>query len=607
MIRPVSGTTNAGTDFGQVSATSTATVSGTLAIQTAAAFTPPDGTAYQVVKGSSVTGTFSSVTGATLPDRKYVLTYNANNVTANVHYFPTVSGVSPTSGPAAGSNTVTITGQHFQATSATGAATGVSFGGVAATSFTIVDDSHITATVPAGSAGTVDVTVTGPFGTSPTSSADQYTYLPAPSVSGVSPSSGPATGATNVTVTGAHFSGATSVKFGSTAATNVLVVDDGHITATAPAGTGTVDVTVTTPGGTSATSSSDQFTYQSSGAPAVTGLNPAAGSTKGNTVVHVTGSGFTGATAVTFGGTAGTKLRVVDAGHITVTAPKRAMGSVDVRVTTPAGTSPINQPADVFTYYNPPTVASITSPADAPLAGGNTVQVKGTNFVVGQTSVKFGSTAGANVQVSSSTVLTVVAPATPTAGSVDITVTSPGGPSAKSLKDLYAYGAPAVSSFTPASGITGSTVTITGSGFAAGVTVSFGTFKSSSVKILSGTSLTATVPNGDTVASTITASDPQGSGASPTQFTPTMGIKSFSPTSGSISAGTLVTITGVGFSADSVAAFNSVNAQTTFVDSQHLKAAVPAGSSTGFLTVTSPGTDNLSGTVTSKSKFTVNP
>jgi hypothetical protein len=136
--------------------------------------------------------------------------------------------------------------------------------------------------------------------------------------------------------------------------------------------------------------------------------------------------------------------------------------------------------------------------------------------------------------------------------------------------------------------------------------VSLGAFKATA-KIVSGTSLTITVPNGDTVASTIKVSDPQGSQTSSTQFTPTMGIKSFSPTSGSISAGTVVTITGVGFSPDSVVAFNKVNASTTFVNSQTLTAVVPAGSSTGLITVTSPSTDNPSGTVTSKSKFTVNP
>jgi hypothetical protein len=83
---------------------------------------------------------------------------------------PTVTGVNPNTGPTTGGTTVTITGTNL-----TGA-TAVMFGTVAATSFTVNSDTSITAVAPAESAGTVDVTVTTPGGTSATSSADQYTY-----------------------------------------------------------------------------------------------------------------------------------------------------------------------------------------------------------------------------------------------------------------------------------------------------------------------------------------------------------------------------------------------------------------------------------------------
>ncbi|MGW2400674.1 YVTN family beta-propeller repeat protein [Kitasatospora sp. NPDC001664] len=85
--------------------------------------------------------------------------------------------------------------------------------------------------------------------------------VPAPVVSGISPSSGPAAGGTVVTVDGTGLSGASSVKFGSTEASSFSVATDNRLTAVAPAGTGTVDVTVTTPGGSSATSAADRFTY----------------------------------------------------------------------------------------------------------------------------------------------------------------------------------------------------------------------------------------------------------------------------------------------------------------------------------------------------------
>ncbi len=102
-----------------------------------------------------------------------------------------------------------------------------------------------------------------------------------PTVTGLSESTG--TGGDTITITGQNFSGAAgnlSVFFGTTAATSVTYVSDTEITAVVPNGTGTVDVTVqsgvvetgsnssenvTAPifgYGTSATSSSDQFTYQ---------------------------------------------------------------------------------------------------------------------------------------------------------------------------------------------------------------------------------------------------------------------------------------------------------------------------------------------------------
>ena len=88
---------------------------------------------------------------------------------------PAVTGISPASGPQAGGTSVTITG-----TGLTGA-TAVYFGTVPATGFTVNSATQVTATAPAAaSAGTVNVTVTTPGGTSPASTASQYTYLPVP-------------------------------------------------------------------------------------------------------------------------------------------------------------------------------------------------------------------------------------------------------------------------------------------------------------------------------------------------------------------------------------------------------------------------------------------
>ena len=89
--------------------------------------------------------------------------------------------------------------------------------------------------------------------------------LSAPTVIGIVPTSGFTVGGTTVTITGTSLSTVSAVYFGTTAATGFSLATDTSMNAVSPAGMGTVDVTVYGPGGTSATSSSDLFTYISTG------------------------------------------------------------------------------------------------------------------------------------------------------------------------------------------------------------------------------------------------------------------------------------------------------------------------------------------------------
>ncbi|MEI9982860.1 MAG: IPT/TIG domain-containing protein [Aliidongia sp.] len=176
---------------------------------------------------------------------------------------------------------------------------------------------------------------------------------------------------------------------------------------TAPTGTaGTMAVRVTTAGGTSTAVPADQYTYET--VPTVTGLTPSAGPLAGGNTVTVSGTGFvSGATAVSFGGTPGTAVAVASATSLTVTAPIGSAGTVDVRVMTAGGTS-TTVPADLYTYEVVPAVTTL-SPTAGPLGGGNTVTVTGSGFVIGATSVSFGSMPGTGVVVSGPTSLTVTA------------------------------------------------------------------------------------------------------------------------------------------------------------------------------------------------------
>ncbi|HEY5985354.1 MAG TPA: IPT/TIG domain-containing protein [Streptosporangiaceae bacterium] len=168
-------------------------------------------------------------------------------------------------------------------------------------------------------------------------------------VSAISPVSGPAAGATTVTITGSGFTGATQVDFGRASALSMTVDSDTQITATSPPGSGTVDITVVTSKGKSATHAADRFTYV---APIlkVTGVSPRSGPAAGGTTVTISGSGFTDAGAVDFGGTRAVSMTVDSDTQITATSPA-GTGTVHVIVITPGGRSAASS-ADKFSYVS---------------------------------------------------------------------------------------------------------------------------------------------------------------------------------------------------------------------------------------------------------------
>jgi hypothetical protein len=351
-------------------------------------------------------------------------------------YEPVVTEVRPASGLPAGGTKVTITGRGFKATALPGEAEhgfwveGVFFGA----NQVLVNPAGegpfgetLEATSPAGT-GTVDVTVHTQGGTSPITPADKFTYAGPPTVTKVEPTSGSAAGGTAVTITGTNFTSESSVKFGANFATGVKVNSETSITAVAPAGTETVDVTVTTPSGTSATSEADRFTY----GPTVSKVEPNTGSAAGGTSVTITGTGFTGATAVKFGSNSAASFTVASPTSITAVSPAGS-GTVDVTVTGPAATSPTST-ADQFTY-EPLTVTKV-EPNRGPPGGGTTVTITGTGFT-GATAVHFGTVSATSFTVNSATSITAVSPKG--RGKVEITVTTPAGTSPTSPADQFTY------------------------------------------------------------------------------------------------------------------------------------------------------------------------
>jgi large repetitive protein len=360
-------------------------------------------------------------------------------------------------------------------------------------------DSRIDAVAPPGE-GTAVVSVSGPAGSTSTAPA-RFTWVdptPVAVVSGVSPLIGGA--GTAVTIRGSGFSGAVAVDFG-TAAANFEVEGDTQILAWAPAGgTGLVDVTVTAPGGASAASIADQFTYipLQPPKPAPLSLSPNYGAVAGGTFVILLGSGFTNATAVSFGGQAA-QFDVVSDGRIVAVSPPAPGGTaqaVDVIVTTPIGSSTA-VPQDGFTYAAAPAVSQLT-PAEAPYLGGTEVVIGGSGFS-GADEVLFGVTAAA-FQVWSDGVVTATAP--PGVGRVQVAVRTKLGVSAAGPASQFTYAAiPAVAQLTPQSGPAagGTSVVISGQGFTGATTVAFGGVVAPAFTVDSDIQITAISPPGSGV------------------------------------------------------------------------------------------------------------
>jgi hypothetical protein len=153
--------------------------------------------------------------------------------------------------------------------------------------------------------------------------------------------------------------------------------------------------------------------------PTLTKLAPKTGSAAGGSSVTITGTGFTGATAVKFGSSNASSFIVTSGTKITAVSPPEVPGTVDVTVTTPAGTSAISS-ADHFKFV--PAVTGL-SPNAGSKSGGTSVTVSGAGFALGTgTTFKFGTAKATLVNCTSTTECTVASPAH-AVGTVDVKAT----------------------------------------------------------------------------------------------------------------------------------------------------------------------------------------
>ena len=224
-----------------------------------------------------------------------------------------------------------------------------------------------------------------------------------------------------------------------------------------------------------------------------------------------------------------------------------------------------------YPFNSLPTISNL-SPNSGGTAGGTSVTLTGTNLT-GTTAVSFGGTAATGIVNMSATQVRCTSPAH-AAGSVSVTATSPNGTS-NGAGYTYNPPAPTLTNVSPTSGTTsgGTSVTLTGTNFVSGATVSFGGTAATNVVVVSSTQITCTSPANAAggVSVTVTTAGGTSSGVSFTYTASAPTLSGLSPASGSMAGGTSVTLTGTNLTGTTAVSFGGtaatgiVNMSTTQV------------------------------------------
>jgi hypothetical protein len=465
---------------------------------------------------------------------------------------PTGLAATPDRGPVTGGTPVTITGTDLDEVTA------IDFGGVPAT-FTLNPDGSISTVAPPHPAGLVDITLLSVDGPA----TIPFTYFPVTTVATIDPDSGSTEGGDTVTLTGVCFTGATAVLFDGVPGTDLDVVDDSTITVTTPAGAaGTADVTVVNPTECGDATVPDGYTYVIPGSPVITDIDPDRGPETGGTTVTLTGTDFTGTTSVTFDGVEATSFDIVSDTEITAVTPPHAPGVVDVIATNATGASAGYD----FEYFDVADIADI-EPGIGPEAGGNTVTITGTCFS-GATGVTFGGVPATVTSVTDTQITAVVPAGT---GVVDVVVVGAGECGTATETDGYEYvPAPVITDLDPAEGpeTGGTVVTITGDGLTGTTGVTFDGIEGTGLEVVDDDTIRVTTPAHAPGVAAVTVEHPGGNvDAGDFAFLNVPSIASLTPPTGPEDGGTVVTLTGEGFSGATGVTFDGAAGTTFTVDS----------------------------------------
>jgi hypothetical protein len=187
-----------------------------------------------------------------------------------------------------------------------------------------------------------------------------------------------------------------------------------------------------------------------------------------------------------------------------------------------------------------------------------------------------------NATIASFDSASTTATANGTVGTYSVVATTAGAPGS-AVFTLTNAGIPVITSFSPTSGTSGTTVTVTGRNFTGTTAVSLDGYPAT-FQFISDTSLTFVVPSGASTGA-IHVKNSAGLGASTTNFTVAAAttITSFSPANGAV--GSTVTITGTGFTGASAVSLDGYPASYTVVNATTITFIVPSGAATGVIHV----------------------
>lgn len=501
--------------------------------------------------------------------------------------------VSPNKGALAGGEVIYIDGKKIDPNAK------LYFGTQEFSISTYYSDTRIKVIAPPSlTAGVFDVRVVNPDGAEATL-VGAYTYeappeLPAPTITAITPANGPLIGGTVLYVDGTNFVNGLKIYFGSKEGTVSNFYSATRLKVIVPPGDvpGLVDVRIVNPDNKEA-SLTGGYLYDAPPAPpapSITQISPATGLVSGGEVLYLDGTGLQQGVKVFIGTNEATVQNYYNETRLKLTAPAGVQaGKVDVKVVNPDGQEGLLVQGYEYTVPAPEPI-SITSitPNKGLTKGGQIVVISGVNFKQG-IEVRFGSALASLYAFDSSTQIRVIAPASATATTVDVTLTNLDGQTASATQAFtYELSTPSVTNMTPNHGpMSGGTIVyVDGTNFEANMTVRFnGTvvpmttfYNATRFKItVPASAVSGSVPVVITLASGTSVTTSYTYDAPPPAAPPV--ITQLSVTSSPIAGGGVVYIDGTGFQQGMKIYFGSTEAQImNFYSSIRIKVRIPAGS-----------------------------